>query len=445
VSKGVRPLRAALLGALAAVTLTPAAAVAFHAVDHAETLATARSRTVGHPATAPRATARAVAPPATHARPVAPPSTPAAPATPTPPAITAALRFQQSALLAGDATGFAAAVDPADTALRADLTRRFTALRAMRVAVWRESADGSPQRTGTGAWNQPVRLTYCFGTPDCAPLTITVPTTWATAGAAVRLTAFGVSGPTDLGPRPWEVTDLRTAVGPRVIVATTARYAARLPTVLAAAERAAAVTDRYARWTRPPGRYVVYLAGADEWSKWYGVTQQPWVAAFAMPLTDSSTEVVLNANHVDRNDVSDVLRHELTHVVTLDGVPNSYAHTWWLVEGIAEYVRITGAPHSFDALGEVRRYIHSGQWSGDVALDEPPADASANDVNGRYGVAFLAVKRLADRFGEDKMLAFFAAAARDGKSLNDASGAVFATPWDQVDADCAQVVRAKAQ
>jgi hypothetical protein len=233
-------------------------------------------------------------------------------------------------------------------------------------------------------------------------------------------------------------------VGARVILATTARYASRLPSMLAAAEKAAAVTDRYARWDRPPGRYVVLLAGPDEWGTWYGVKQQSWVAAFAMPLTDNATEVVLNAARVDARDTVDVLRHEFTHVVTLVGVGRSYEHSWWLVEGIAEYVRVSDGSRPFDGLAEVRKYVHSGRWPGDVALDEPPPDSSASDVNGRYGVAYLALRRLADRFGEDKLLAFFAAVARNGTPLAPASVAAFGVSWDTAAADCAQYVRSQA-
>jgi hypothetical protein len=363
---------------------------------------------------------------------------PSQPSDPLPTRIGDALSRQAAALLAGDLAGFLA---PADASLHGDLTRRFGSLRAMRVAVWDEAIGGSPTPAGDGSWAVPLQVTYCFVVAECSPVQSTIPTRW-TDGAELRLVAFGSSPSDDLGPRPWEASELHAVVGPRVIVATTARYAAKLPAMLVAAERAAAVTDRYARWRRPPGRYVVYLAGPDEWGKWYGLRQQSWVAAIAMPLTDDATEVVLNASHVDSRDTDDVLRHEFTHVVTLVGVGRTYEHSWWLVEGVAEYVRITGGPHQNSA--DVRKYVHSGRWTGDVALDSPPADATAADVNGRYGVAYLAVQRLADRFGEDKMLAFFAAAARDGHPLEQASLETFGAPWAQVAADCAEYVRATA-
>ena len=435
---GIR-FRVGLLVALAVALLTPAAAVAFDAAHH-QVSALAPAGSVAPLPAAPRAVDHPGRPPALARS--ATPQPVAADSDRLPTGIAAAIDGQKAALLRGDLPGFLAPVPPADTALRAALTRRFNALRAMHVAVWDESV-GDLSQNSDGVWSVPVKVTYCFAVPDCAPLSTSIPTRWTAAAGGARLIAFGTSSADDLGPRPWEASDLRAAVGTRVIVATTARYAARLPAMLVAAEKAAAVTERFARWGNPPGRYVVYLAGSDEWGKWYGVQQQPWVAAFAMPLTAVSTEVVLNVNHVDSRDVTQVLRHEFTHVVTLAGVDRTYDHSWWLVEGIAEYVRVTGAARPFDGLSDVRRFVYSGLWSGDVALDSPPQNATAADVNGRYGVAYLAVKRLADRFGEAKMLAFFGAVVRDGASLEKASQSVFGAPWAQVSADCAAAVRMK--
>jgi hypothetical protein len=433
-------LRVAFFVALCCAVLTPAAAIGFDAAHH-KSLTLAPAGAVAPLPAAPRPADRPGQPPE-RAQPVVP--QPAAADSDGPPTgIAAALDAQRAALLRGDLNGFLAPVAPDNAALRAALTRRFNALRALHVAVWRE-AVGEPTRNADGGWSVPIRVTYCFVVPDCAPLSVSIPTAWAESAGAARLIAFGDSAAADLGPRPWEESDLRAAVGRRVMVASTARYAARLPALLAAAERAAAVTDRFARWGKPPGRYVVYLAGPGEWGKWYGVPQQSWVAAFAMPVTDVATEVVLNIDHVDARDVTDVLRHEFTHVVTLAGVDRTYPHSWWLVEGIAEYVRVAGGPRPFDGFGDVRKLVHNGLWAGDVALDGPPPTATAGDVNGRYGVAYLAVKRLADRYGEAKMLAFFGAVVRDGEPLDKAARSVFGAPWGTVSADCAAAVSATA-
>jgi hypothetical protein len=234
------------------------------------------------------------------------------------------------------------------------------------------------------------------------------------------------------------------AAGKRVIVAAPASLAGRLPTALANAEQAAAVADRYARWGPPPDRYLVYFAGADEWSQWYGVHEPAWVAGYAQPVGDRSTEIILNAQRLgtDTAVFVDTLRHEFTHVVTLAGVHRDYSAAWWLVEGIAEYVRMVGRPlDDYAGLVATRKYVHSGHWAGDIALTVPPDGASVDDAAGRYGVAMLALRRIAEKYGEDKLLDFFAAVVRDGTAPAVAGPEVLGVDWPTVVADCAWSVR----
>jgi hypothetical protein len=367
--------------------------------------------------------------------------------------VQAALDTQTAALLAGDEAGFLALADPANATLLADLRRRFTVLRAMRVAGWDETLTAAPEPVSGAAstpvsgapqqWRAGVELRYCFAVAGCAQVPVRVETRWIDPDGKPRLVSLGASPGADLGPRPWKVSDLRVAVGARVIVAATPRYANRLAPALAGAEKAAAVADRYARWGQPPGRYLVYLAGPDEWSRWYGVSQPSWVAGYAMPVSDSDTEIILNAQKIDSTEVLDTLRHEFAHVVTLAGVRRSYPARWWLVEGIAEYIRMVGRPLSaYRGLSLTRKYLHSGRWPGLVALDEPALSASTEEATGRYGVAFLAVRCLAERYGEDRMLAFFDAVVRRGGDPDAASVAEFNAPLAAVTAGCAAYTRA---
>ncbi|MFG2037628.1 basic secretory protein-like protein [Dactylosporangium sp. NPDC048998] len=350
-----------------------------------------------------------------------------------------ALEEQGAALLAGDEDAFLTVVDPSAAALREDLARRFGSLRQLQVKLWQPVPEGRPKTEAGGTATVTVLVKYCFVVPTCDPMSLETTTRWNVSGRSPTLLEFGVAK--NLGPRPWEVSELRSAVGGRVVMSTTARYASRLPSMLAAAEKAAALTDKFARWGEPPARYVVYLAGPDEWSAWYGIKQEPWVAGFALPLTATVTEIVLNASRVDTRQTLDVLRHEFTHVVTLAGVDKAYEHTWWLVEGIAEYVRVKGSGKPFDGVGDVRTYVRSGHWKGEIAMDDPPDGSSTADVSGRYGVAYLSLQRLADRFGEDRLLDFFDYAARQGLTLADAAPKAFGLSWDDVEADCVRNVR----
>ncbi len=208
-------------------------------------------------------------------------------------AIDDVISAQARAVAGGDATAFLAAVDgPLGPAMR----RRFEALRAVRATGYdvRRLKAPVPDRSD---WRVTVEVTFCSGAPGCGHAPVRVPTRWTITADGARLVEWGQS--THYGPRPWEVSELRAAVGERVVVASSPRYASRLQATLAAAERAAAKADRFARWRPRPSRYVVYLAGPDEWSTWYGVKQPAWAAGYAMPITADHTEIVLNAGRID--------------------------------------------------------------------------------------------------------------------------------------------------
>jgi hypothetical protein len=355
--------------------------------------------------------------------------------------IQSVLDAQSAALLRGDEAAFLAPADQANAGLVGDLRRRFAVLRAMNVAGWAETLAADPEPVD-GGWRASVRLGYCFAVAGCDPVAVPVTTRWAEANGQLRLVEFGSSGGSDLGPRPWEVSDLRVAVGSRVVVAAPPRYAGRVQALLDAAEEAAAITDRYAKWASPPGRYVVYLAGPDEWGSWYGVRQAEWVAGYAMPITERHTEIVLNAQRVTGGEVLDTLRHEFAHVVTLADVRRDYSGQWWLVEGIAEYVRMVGRPlREYELLSASRRYVRGGNPTDLASLAEPAAKASTDEASGRYGVAFLTVRRLAERFGEDRLLRFFDKVVRHGTPPAEAATAEFGTGWDGIVEDCSRYTR----
>ncbi|GAB3869208.1 hypothetical protein [Dactylosporangium cerinum] len=422
-------LRAALLVALALILVTPPAAIAFETVR--------RERTASGSAQGVDPAGRN--PGQANGR----PGTSGSPTASTPPSVDGkvkqALADQGAALLKGDAEGFVAAVDPSAATLREDLTRRFNSLRQLQVKVWEPSVLDAVKVGTDNTADVIVYVRYCYVVTTCDPMNLETKTKWSVTGGTVKLLEFGVAE--DLGPRPWERSELRVAVGKRVVMATTPKYAGRLTTMLNAAEKAAELADRYSKWSPTPSRYVVYLAGPEEWSTWYGIKQESWVAGFALPLTADATEIVLNANRVDVKETLDVLRHEFTHVVTLANVSRAYDQTWWLVEGIAEYVRVQGLGGRFDDVASVRKYVQSGRWNNEIAMDDPPEGTSSADVSGRYGVAYLAVHRMAERFGEAKMLEFFNLTARQGEPLQDAATKVYGVSWDDVATDCVKYVR----
>jgi hypothetical protein len=351
--------------------------------------------------------------------------------------IATVLYAQSQALVAGDLAGYLAPIEPGNAGLRDAFTRRFASLRALQVATW-DQTPGSVAE-GPETWGMDLTVTYCFVTRDCPKVTIRLTTRWVVTPAAVWLRQYdNVHNDRVL---PWDVSDLRASVGRRVIVATTAKFASRLPAIVTAADKAADVADRFARWGPPPNRYLVFIAGPDEWAKWYSGEKSKWVAGYATRVSFDVTDVVLNANRVPNGQAGYVLRHELAHVVTLNSADEG--GNWWLVEGIAEYVRVAGGGTPFDGVSDVRRYVRSGRWSGGVALDAPAENASVYDVRGYYGIAYLAVRRIADRYGEAKMLEFFDLAERKGMTLEQASTQALGADWGAVAADCAHYVRSR--
>jgi hypothetical protein len=288
-----------------------------------------------------------------------------------------------------------------------------------------------------------IQVLHCFVTPDCQPDPVQVNTRWVETAAGLRLVALDNSDPDENGPRPWEVSGLRAAAGKRTVVATTARYAGRLPTLLREAERAAAVADQFVVGRAPADRYRIFVAGPAEWKRWYGGDLPSWSVGFATAVGEDRMEVVLNLNEIQGSYLDEVLRHELGHVATLS--TDDYAHdgNFWLIEGIAEYIQESQrAVSRYDGRFAVRRYVDSGKWNGSVEVREPTANLPDWQVAARYGIGYYAVRRMVERFGRDKVMRFFTdVVLEEGGTLDSAAQAAFGVGWTNVNADCARYVR----
>jgi hypothetical protein len=282
-----------------------------------------------------------------------------------------------------------------------------------------------------------VRVSYCFGDASCRPNTIVIEAQWRLVDDRLVLTAVEDSGREQSGPRPWEVTDLAVTTGDRAVVATSPRLDWRLDQLLDAAERAAAVADRFARWNGAPSRYVVFLANSVDWDAWYGFDKPDWSGGYYVDLTDN--EVVVNAAI---GNPLDMLTHEFTHVATLAGNRDGrVSTTWWLVEGIAEYATMIDRPVSaYDGFADVRRFV-SGSWDGDPAVTAPGFSATLEEAAARYGIGFLSVRRMADVYGEDAMIEFFGLVVHDDVSLDSAAREAFGQSWESIRADCVTYIR----
>jgi hypothetical protein len=111
------------------------------------------------------------------------------------------------------------------------------------------------------------------------------------------------------------------------------------------------------------------------------------------------------------------------------------------VEGIADYATMVGRPvRNYEAISPTRSFVRNG-WSGDPAVDPPGADASLTEASARYGIAFLAVRHIAEVYTEEKMLAFFGRVVHDNDSLDSAATRELGVAWSTVKAECAQFIR----
>lgn len=356
-------------------------------------------------------------------------------------AIQLTLNKQSAALLAGDESDFLAPADVANQSVRDKLRNRYAALHGMSLGVWEQSISGYPKPQTDGSVLVNVRQRYCMGDASCRPVLINVETRWRDDGGNLRMTDIKPSTRTSRGPRPWEVTELTVATGQRVVVAGPTKYASRIRAMVTAADRAAAKADRFAKWVTAPSRYVIYLAGSTEWRSWYSSDEPDWAAAYAIPVSDEDSEVVVNASRVSNSEVEELLTHELTHVTTLAGAL-AFNSPFWLVEGIGDYSMWSGkSVKTYAGIPYVRKFAKSSRWRDDPVVAGPAEDASVEDAAARYGIAFLDVRRMAERYGEDKMLDFFGLVARDGESVESASQKAFSLTWPAVSADLAKYIR----
>ena len=299
----------------------------------------------------------------------------------------------------------------------------------------------APSPTGT-EWRLLVSYQHCFVVPSCETSEVVVGQRWSTEDGRLRLVAVEPSLTLQDGPRPWEVSELVVATGNRTLVATTPQYRDLLPDLLRDAEEAAAVADRYAVSGAAPDRYRVFYAGADEWGSWYGGNRPDWTAGYAVAVGGGHYEIVLNGTNLRDVVRPDLLRHELTHAASLPDGGNRERAAWWLIEGLAEHAAAGGRPVvRYEGLDDVRRLVLEQDWQGPLSSVEPTADAEDWQVGAGYGVGYLAVRHLVDRFGEERTLAFFRSVVHDGVSLDEAARTQFGEAWEGLQEACVDYVR----
>ncbi|BBH67974.1 hypothetical protein ACTI_46590 [Actinoplanes sp. OR16] len=369
--------------------------------------------------------------------------------------VQAALTAQTEGLLAGDLATFAGAAEPGNKTIQAELGRRFRTLRSLQVTRFEQRIEGQPYALPEkGTWRVVHIVDHCFVDKECATDEAVFDSLWVETAEGVRLTGFRPHDPEALCvscqsfrsfrvSRPWETTELVAQAGARTIVAVPLKERNRLADLSRRAEKAAAVADRYGIGAGRVTRYLVFVADAASWKRWYADHPGRWVAGQAIPTSPGRIEVEVHASQLTPDFADELLTHELAHVSTLRG--DSYYgrdDVWFLVEGMADYVQQQrpgiGAYGHRDALADLlrRRTLRS------VAVKPPADDASLHEADGRYAVGFYAVSYLFEKYGKAKTLQFFQGAVQYGIGLDGASQSAFGKPWTAVDEETAAHIRA---
>jgi hypothetical protein len=356
--------------------------------------------------------------------------------------ITDALAARDKALVAGDEAGYAAAVDPAKTSTESRLQHQYASLRALSVQGVQSQVDGQlVHKSGKdfdSIWEAEISIRPCFGAATCDESTTHRKEVWRLIDGQARVQDVAISTRASKGPRPWEASDLRATMGNRTIVATTSKYASSLPNLSVQAEKAAIIADRLA-YRKAPAKYVIYYAGPNEWKTWFSWNPPQWAGGASLELGPVHSELVLNAAELTKSFLNNILQHELTHASTIPGATGDSAD-WWMVEGIAEYAEMDGSPaRLYVGLPLVKQMVKNG-WDGDIDVDAPRDADADTDVGAKYGIAFLAIRSLAERYGEDKMVQFFMDVVHNGKTKDAASQAAFGKSWSSISSECAQFV-----
>ncbi|MEV0454320.1 hypothetical protein [Catellatospora methionotrophica] len=356
--------------------------------------------------------------------------------------IGSALTEQRRALLAGDEQAYLAVVDSTAPQVLDGMRTQFRSLRAMRVAGWTDEPTNPTAVAAEGGeqWTTELRGSPCFVTSTCAKAGARAQTRWRIHDDRAWLVEW-TPVTAQPSPHPWQVAELVADAGERTVVATTPAYAGELPVLLAEAEKAAKVADRFARAGATPSRYVVYYAGPDEWRRWFTWNPGDTVSGVALRVSVERWELMLYEDNITPEVLSGVLRHELTHASSLAGPFKDSDTMWWLHEGLADYAGMNGRPvRDYLRLPAIKRLVESG-WDGDVEFADPPPNTAGWVVSARYGISGLTMTHLADRFGEAKLVEFFHRVVHDGVTVQDGAREIFGTDWAALERECAEFVR----
>ncbi|MFB7212310.1 hypothetical protein [Streptomyces sp. NPDC056255] len=341
-------------------------------------------------------------------------------------AVRATLDRRAAAVLAHDTDAYLATTDPRATGLRAAQRRELGNLADVPLGSWTyRLRDVTAQ--GTDRATADVELRYRIKGYDAAPVAADRVLDLRRDRAAGRWYVVGDRAGGDGARQLWQQGDVRVVRGKHSLVLGVGRTDQELRAVAGTADRAVpAVSDAWPeRWA---GRVVVLVPRTvDDMAELLGsAADYRGIAAVTTGRTGGAgrtpaDRVIVNPQAYGTLGAFGqrvVLTHETTHVATR--AHTSAATPTWLSEGFADWAAYRGEDRTAARIApELADAVARGEVPAALPTDEDFGFAGdAARLARAYEGGWAACELIADRWGEQKLLAFYRAvgghSGRDG-------------------------------
>lgn len=335
-------------------------------------------------------------------------------------------------------TEFMSVIDPQATAFRTSARTIFGNLGKLPLGTFQlryvsdDTGALTPDRQaelgGSASWLAQVEVSWQLSGYDATPARETLPVTFVTRDGKTYAASFSERFATGQRQAVWALGPIELAKGKRSLVISLDSESDANSYVSVADKAVESVSKVWGRNWRQ--KVVVYLPAKQ--SQMEGVLgAQPntytQIAAVTFaeldtPAAGAPVRIVANPKlfeELGKQGRRIVLTHETTHVAsnaTASPVP------LWLAEGFADYVAFTAVPVQDDsAAKELFKAVRAGKVPTTLPTPEAFA-ASAAELPQAYESAWLACRLIAEREGQDKLVAFYRAvhASKSPTGLADA-------------------------
>ncbi|TRV75919.1 hypothetical protein FKN01_20235 [Streptomyces sp. 130] len=353
--------------------------------------------------------------------------------------VRAALDRRAAAVLDHDPAAYAAVVDPDATALRAAQRREIARLADVPLGSWAYRLTHLTPH-GADRVTADVTLGYRIAGYDSAPVSVDRVVDLARDPADGRWYVTADRAADGGAGQLWEQGDVEVVRGKHSLVLGVGRSRDELDAIAATADEAVPAVS--AAWPeRWAGRVVVLVPDSvTEMGRLLGSPASNYKGIAAVTTGETGSTGKAPADRVIVNPEAYallggfgqrvVLTHETAHVATR--ARTSSATPTWLSEGFADWAAYRDQDRTAEEIApELADAVRAGDPPAALPEDEDFAFAGDADLLAKaYEGGWLACELIADRWGEEKLLAFYRAVGahhgRDG-AVEDALHEVLGT------------------